>query len=206
MNPDELKNIWEQQPLSSSEVVRLTPEVIWRLASETARFKRTIFWRDVREWLATIFIAGVFLYSAFGVYDRIDWSMVAAAMIACVPMTYVAFRRPKSLVPEINASLADHLRNAIANVQRQLELLRSVSRWYLAPLAFSAAIVLVDLFFKVPVPSRGRIFLIIPFLLGAAVFAAVFYGSWKINHYAARKHLEPRLRELKQTLADVERD
>jgi hypothetical protein len=206
MNPDELKGIWAQQPASSAGVVRLTPEIIWRLASESARFKRTIFWRDVREWLATIFVAGVFLYSAFGTRDRIDWPMVAAAIIACLPMTYVAVRRPKNLVPENNAALAEHLRNAIAYVQEQLELLRSVCRWYLGPLAVSAAIVLIDVFFKAPVPAHGRMFLTIPFLLGAGVFAAVFYAVWKINDYAARKHLEPRLRELKQTLADIEKD
>jgi hypothetical protein len=205
MNPDELKSIWAQQPGSSIGIVRLTPEIIWRLASESARFKRTIFWRDVREWLATIFVAGVFLYAAFGIRDRIDWPMVAAAIIACLPMTYVAFRRPKNLVPETNPALADHLRDAIANVQRQIELLRSISRWYLAPLAVSAAIVLIDVFFKAPT-SRAKIFVIIPVLLEAGVIAAAFYAVWKMNDYAARKHLEPRLRELKQTLADVEKD
>ena len=112
MNPDELKNIWAQQPTSSVGVVRLTPEIVWHLASENARFKRTIFWRDVREWVATVFVAGVLFY--IGCLDNhIHWPMILAAIIACVPMTYVALCYRKRRAPDPNAVLTDHLRNSI---------------------------------------------------------------------------------------------
>ena len=202
MNPEELKNIWSQQPATSAAVVRLTPEVIWRLAGESMRFKRTIFWRDVREWLATILLAGGFLYIAFR-DDHIHWPMIAAAVIVCLPMTYVALRRPKRPIPETAAQLGDHLRASIAEVRYQLELLRSVARWYLAPIAVSGAIFLLDGFFTAPAPSGKRFLLIPPFLFGAFVIAAVFYAVWKLNQFTARKHLEPRLRQLEETLAEL---
>lgn len=205
MNPDELKSIWGQQPLSSAGVVRLTPEMIWRLASESTRFNRTIFWRDMREWLATVLVAGVLLYIAC-VDNHIHWPMVVAAIIACVPMTYVALRYRKRRAPDPNAVLTDHLRNSIANVQLQLDLLRSVAKWYLAPIALSILIFGTDAFFTAPVPPGARKILIVPFLLGALIGAGVFYAVWRMNDYAARTQLEPRLRELKQTLADVEKD
>ena len=199
MNPDELKNIWSQQTVPALGVVRLTPEIIWRLASENARFKRTIFWRDVREWFATIFVAGVFLYTAF-TPGRIHWPMIAAAIIACVPMTYVTLRKKKQPTREA-ANLVDHLRDSIAQVEYQVELLRSVARWYLAPLTVSGAIFLLDGLLTAPVPAAARKLMFVPFFLGILVIGGVFYVVWKLNLYAVRKHLEPRLRELQETLA-----
>ena len=204
MNPEELKNIWAQQPASSVGVVKLTPESIWRLASESARFKRTIFWRNAREWLATILLVGAFLYVAF-IPERIHWIMVAAAIIVCIPMTYVALRgrkRPSRAV----ASLADHLRDSILQVQDQIELLRSVARWYLAPLAVSGMMFLLDGLLTAPIPPGKRKLMIFPFALGIIVIAVTFYLVWKLNQHVVRKHLEPRLRELEQTLADIEKD
>jgi hypothetical protein len=204
MNPEDLKNIWAKQPASSGGVVRLTSESIWRLANESARFKRTIFWRDLREWLATILLAGGFLYIAF-IPERIHWPMVVAAIIACIPMTYVASRRKKRPTRPA-ASLADHLRDSIARVQEQIELLRSVAAWYLAPLAVSGLIFLLDSLLTAPIPPTERKLMLFPFVLGVIVTAVVFYLVWKLNQHAARKHLEPRLRELGQTLAEVEKD
>lgn len=201
MNPEELKNIWSQQTPSTAAAARLTPELIWHLADETTSFRRAIFWRDIREWFATIFIAGVFLYAAFAIYDRIHWLMIAAAIVACLPMTYVAFRRQKHSSPAAGATLTGYLRDSIANVQCQFELLRSLARWYLAPLAASGAIVLVDVFSTAPAPFRVRIFLIIPSVF---IIAGVFWGVWKLNQRTVRKDLEPRLRQLEQTLAEIE--
>jgi hypothetical protein len=200
MNPDELRTLWSQQPGTAS-VVRLTPEAIWRLASESTRFKRTIFWRDAREWAATILVAGGFLYMAL-IPEHIHWLMIVAAIIACLPMSYVALRGRKRRATQA-ASLTDHLRDSIAQVEEQIVLLRSVARWYLAPLALSAALFLVDGWMNAPVPHGERKLLLIPFVLGIAIVAAVFYGVWWINQRAARQHLEPRLRQLKETLAEL---
>lgn len=206
MNPEDLKNIWSQQTGPADGTVTVNAELIWRLASESARFKRTIFWRDVREWAATIVIAVTFLYAAFANRDHVDWPMIAAALFACVPMSYVAFRHPKRRAPESNTRLIDHLREAIAEVQLQRDLLRSVARWYLSPLALSCAIVLVDVVLKAPLPARARLFLIAPIAIQAVVMAAIFYAVWKLNQFAVRKHLEPRLQQLKQTLAEMEKE
>lgn len=202
MNPDEMKSIWAEQPASSHGLVRQTPEMIWRLASESARFQRTIFWRDAREWAATILIAGAFLYTAFAP-QHIHWPMIAAAIVACIPMSYVALRAKKHAARPAE-NVAGHLRDSIAQVQNQIELLRSVARWYLAPLAVSGLIFLLDGLFTAPITSGARKLMIIPFFLGVIVIAIVFYIVWKLNDHAARKHLEPRLRELAQTLAEVE--
>lgn len=199
MEPEELKNIWSQHNAVSARIIRLTPGFVWRLADQNARFKRNIFWRDVREWLATIFIAVVFLYAAF-LYDRVHWLMVAAAMIACLPITYVAWRRPKRPAPTAAATLTDHLRDSIANVQHELDLVRSLVWWYLGPLALSGAIVLLDVLLTAPV--RPDVFILL--LIWVLITSAVFFAEWKMKQRAARKHLEPRLRELEEALVDLE--
>jgi hypothetical protein len=205
MNSEELKKIWSQQP-SAAGVVKPTPEFIWRLADESTRFKRTIFWRDVREWLVTIFFAGYFLYLAFKIDSHVHWPLIVSAIILCVPMTYVALRKPKRPFPEASATLADYLRNSIADVQHQLGLLRSVARWYLGPIALSGTIFLADVTFSLSPPSGGQLSSVGRFLIAASIGAAVFYVVWKINQYAARKHLEPLLQRLRQTLAEIENE
>ncbi len=203
MHADELKELWSKQPPPSAGEARVSPALVWRLASESSRFERTIFWRDLREWLATILLAGAFLYTGCA-HKHIHWPIVGAAIIVFLPMTYVAIRNRKRPKPEASANLTSHLRDSIAELRLQVELLRSVGRWYLAPIALSGLLVGADVFFTTPVPigMRGR--LLIPLLFGAVVTSAVFYGVWKLNQSAARNRLEPRLRQLEEILTELE--
>ncbi len=196
MTDDELKNIWAQQE-ATGRSVPISPEAVWQLAGESARFGKTIFWRDVREWAATIFVAGVFLFYAF-YRPAIHWLPVGAALLACLPMTYVAITRRKRPAAETSRSLADHLGESIASVRHQVRLLRSVTWWYLAPLALSLLLIHLDAAKSGRVHFDGRL------LLGTAVGVAVFFGVWKLNQRAVRTDLEPRLRELEKTLTELE--
>jgi L-asparagine transporter-like permease len=204
MNPEELKNIWSQQNAPSAGTVRLTPEHVWQLADQNARFKRKIFWQDVHGWLGTIFIAVIFLYAAF-LYDRVHWLMVAAAIIACLPMTYVAWRRLKRPAPTTTATLTDHLRDSIVSVQHELDLLRSLVWWYIGPFALSGAIALVDVWLTARVRPERRVLFFSLLLIWVLVTATFFFWDWKMKQRAARKHLEPRLRQLEEALAELER-
>jgi hypothetical protein len=56
----------------------------------------------------------------------------------------------------------------------------------------------------IPTPPGGRLSPVGAFLIGASILMAVCYAVWKINQYAARKHLGPRLQRLRQTLAEIE--
>ncbi|MDQ6808779.1 MAG: hypothetical protein M3Z64_05060 [Verrucomicrobiota bacterium] len=204
MTPDELKQLWSQ---ADTKVARsaVTPELICRLAKESARFDRKIFWRDAREWVATIFVVGMLLRFAL-IAPRIHWPLIAAALIACVPMVYVTLGRRKRTRPNAAAPLREHLCESIAEVQHQFDLLTSVARWYLGPLGVSAAILLFDRFFSLPrsAPPPVRHFLAGVFVIGALFTAAVFYAVWKMNQVAARKRLAPRLRRLRETLAALD--
>lgn len=105
---------------------------------------------------------------------------------------------PETSAPEPSQSLAKHLRDSIASVQLQIRLLRSVLWWYLAPIALSLFLISFDSRMFRRLHFDGRFFLM------NAVTLAVFYWIWQLNQRAVRKDLEPRLRELEGTLAELE--
>lgn len=83
-------------------------------------------------------------------------------------------------------------------MQLQIRLLRSVLWWYLAPIALSLFLISFDSRMFRRLHFDGRFFLM------NAVTLAVFYWIWQLNQRAVRKDLEPRLRELEGTLAELE--
>ncbi|HEX5176158.1 MAG TPA: hypothetical protein VFV83_03960 [Chthoniobacteraceae bacterium] len=196
MTNEDLKNIWAQQGAGNRSIL-IAPESVWRLARKSERFESTIFWRDVREWAGTAFVAGIFLFYAFS-RPKIHWLPVVAAILACAPMTYVAVFRRKRPEGEISGRLTDYLQDSIARVRHQIRLLRSVLWWYLAPLALSMMLIHADAAASGRVHFDGRL------VLSAVVAVAIFFVVWKLNQRAVRTDLEPRLHELEKTLAELE--
>lgn len=191
MTNDEPKKIWAQQ---TAGITPVSPEGIWKVAQASERFEHTIFWRDTREWIATIAVAGYFFYAAFS-HETIRWLVLLAALIACLPMIYVTVLRRKRVRPEPSVSLVEYLSESIASVRQQIGLLRSVHWWYLAPITLSISLVFVDR----RQWERG---------LGATLFfwgvgIVLFVGIWMLNQEAVRKNLLPRLRDLETTLAEL---
>ncbi len=191
---EELKNIWGRQPARGPAI---SPEVIWQVAQASARFERTIFWRDAREWVATVLVAGFFACNAFA-HGTLRWLSLLAAVIACFPMAYASFLRRRRPVAHAAGNVAAHLRAASASVRQQVGLLKSVLWWYLLPIAFC----LLLLFVERRQWERG----LIPNLIALAFVALIFVGIWLLNQQAVRTELEPRLRQLERTLCELETD
>ncbi|MEO8439896.1 MAG: hypothetical protein ABI540_06695 [Spartobacteria bacterium] len=194
MTNDELKDIWARQ---SEGGVILTPEKVWRLARASERFERTIFWRDAREWIATLVVEG-FLFAFILSQATVHWLLVGAAILVCLPTTYATLLRRKRPDPNSYRSLTDHLRESIARVQHQIGLLGSVHWWYLAPLALSMLLVFVDR----RQWERGLAHTL--FFVGFGII--LYAGIWKLNQHAVRTELVPRLRKLEGTLGELESD
>jgi hypothetical protein len=195
MTSEELNDIWAEQNVSGKPVV-VSTEAIWQVAQASERFEQTIFWRDAREWLATALVAGVFLYTAFA-HGTIRWLPLLTAILACFPMTYATLRRRKRSASNSGRKVIDHLQDSIASVQLQIGLLRSVLWWYLLPIAICMLLIFVDRLERVPLRFG-------PWFFIACVFAiAVFAGIWQLNQRAVHNDLEPRLRKLEETLAEL---
>ncbi|CAN5511862.1 hypothetical protein BH20VER3_BH20VER3_22410 [soil metagenome] len=193
MTNDELKDIWARQ---AGTAAPLTPEKVWRLAKASERFERTIFWRDAREWIATVVVEVWLLLFIFS-RPTWHWLLVGATILVCLPMTYATLLRRKRPDPTSYRSLSDHLRESIARVQHQIGLLRSVHWWYLAPLALA----LLLFFFDLRQWERGLAHTLFFFGFGIVLYV----GIWMLNQRAVRADLEPRLRKLQEALAELER-
>lgn len=192
MTNDELKDIWARQPAGGPAV---SPEAIWSVAQASERFERTIFWRDAREWLATVVVAAVFAYDAFA-HGTVRWLSLLAVLIACLPMSYATFVRRGRPAPTSTGNVADNLRGATVSVRQQIGLLKSVFWWYLLPLAFCLLLIFVER----RQWERGWL----SSLLSLAFGVVLFVGIWMLNQHGVRADLEPRLRQLERTLAELE--
>ncbi len=140
-------------------------------------------------------VAGYFFYAAF-CHETIRWLVLLAALIACLPMAYVTVLRRKRARPEPNVSLVEYLRDSIASVRHQIGLLRSVHWWYLAPIALSISLVFIDR----RQWERGLVATLVFWGVGIILFV----GIWILNQHAVDKNLQPRLRDLETTLAELE--
>lgn len=171
--PDDLKNLWQSQ---SVEPVQMSLEEIRRKAE---KFQRKIRHRNLREYGGAIIVLGGFSYYIWKFPAvRLGSAMIIAATLYVV---YQLHKRGSArTVPEsmaLGTSLDFHRRE----LERQRDLIRDVWKWYLLPfvpglLAF-IAVPLLD----VPPDKWIRV---LPFIL---LFAAFFYGIWKLNQRGADK-------------------
>jgi hypothetical protein len=199
MTTEELKSIWTEQD-KLARPVTVTPEVIWRLSRESAKFERCVFWRDTREWLATFLVAACFI--AFGLQNGVHWLPIVAAIVCFLPMSYVTFLRWQLPAPKTAPTLVSHLQESIASVQHQIGLLRSIVWWYLSPCAIGVTLIFIEGVRQMPHPLDGRAYF---GLIQTVLFCTVvFLVIWKRNQRFVRKSLQPRLRALEKTLAELE--
>jgi hypothetical protein len=192
MNPSELESIWKRQG-----ALEPSPENIIQIAdalhSADRKFRRTIWWRDVRETVAALFCAGFF---GFVGQTWLRWIAVASGLFvaAYIVKSRIAVRfRPEGL------SLADRLQQMILETEMQIGLLRSVLWWYLLPIAVGIIAMVLDR--AAASPRKFDPFHLTNFLVIMSVLGVVVY--W-LNQRAVRKILEPRRSRLEQTLSDLQ--
>lgn len=153
------------------------------LARADARLRRRIFRRDAIEYAAGLFAAGVFVNTGLQTPDwgvRIGCAAIVAGMVAVLVNLWR--RRPRPPAEALGASMLDFHR---AQLTRQRDILASVWRWYLAPLAPGMALFLLAV---VRVAAEQLPFgtAILGGTIAATVVAAVFWGIHRLNLRAAK--------------------
>ena len=188
MNASELEEIWKKQ-----KTVEPSPENIAEMAATVQamdrKFKRKIWWRDVREIAAALTMAVV-----LGIVGLSWLRWIAVASCLFVAGYILMSRRALRSVPE-TSSLAERLQQMIRETEIQIKLLRSVLWWYLLPCAVATVVFVVD---RLP-PTFRAARLIIFFAPMALFYVAVYW----LNQRVVRKALEPRRANLRQALAEV---
>jgi hypothetical protein len=194
MNWNDLKSAWSRQEgphLSDADLALL------RQSFEAKRRKlaRTLFWRDTREVVAGLFVAGFFALRGWH-KGRSYWPMaLSVALILGVTGFFVAERiRSHRKRLGSNASVLAKVEADLAELRRQRRLLLNVAVWYIAPLFASWAIALITSIVNTsPHRKHHPLFLICYIALGVPLMT---WGVWALNRRAVRKQIEPRLEEL----------
>lgn len=181
-NPN-VTEIWREQPV---EGIKMSVEEIRK---RSAKFENKIKWRNVREYVAGAVAAG-FLVSFIAKSHDVFFQLACSLMIAGLGyMAYQLHRRtsPRSMPAELGA--ASSLQFHRTELERQLDFIRHIWRWYLGPLipglvAFSLATMTGDHHHLL------RIALVNSFLALCVILV------WRLNVYAARC-LQARIDELR---------
>ena len=194
MNDDELKHLWQTQPVPAAGG---DVNVLATTARQKHRqFRRTIFWRDFREVGVAVLLIPYFLF--WGGDKEVPWEkfLIVLALVFVGGFMIVDRLRQRKGSVESSAPVVDVLGQALAEVEHQIWLLRHVLWWYIGPLMGALSLPQIYRLLNGIGTERGNlVMLVFYFLLG--------YGVWRLNQYAVKKDLEPRREELRKLLEDV---
>jgi hypothetical protein len=197
MNDDELKRLWQRQPLRDPAIS--PAQVMSAMQSKTTQLRRTLLARDVRELSACVIVAVI-----FGIYFFLNRAPVArlGALITVAGSVFIAWKllHARRITPAArpDATVVESLRAELHSVRTQSKLLRSVVWWYLLPLAVGT------ITFVWGSLSHNPVFAIIfsvaftLFTLGLDVFI------YRLNQRAVSQQLLPVERQLQSLLRSAE--
>jgi len=193
VNDDELKKLWQQQPLR--EPAPSTERLISAMQSKASLLRRHLHARDLRELLACAVVFIVFGCFYFTVYcnpiSRVGvWIIFGSTIL--IARKIVRTRRTTPPAPP-GATIVESLQAELKSVRTQSHLLGSVLWWYLLPG-----------FIGVTVATWGL--QIDPFTKTActAFFIAIDAWIYRLNQRAVAKHLLPLEAQLQSLLHAAE--
>jgi hypothetical protein len=196
MSFEDVRKQWQSEvdrPLAADRF----KELLSVAQQKYSKLERTVYWRDLREIAAAMFVMVAFAAGWPAFYRK---SLVAAAgagiLILAPPfIVYMLIRARRPIALPLDASVLDCSRQRLTWLDRQIQLLQTVAYWYVAPIF--VGIVLFDwglarghwLFFSAHVATSALFCLFVIFL----------------NRRAVRKQLLPIREELVQVIAGLER-
>jgi len=182
----EMRELWQSQ---KTEGVRMSVEQI-RLSA--GKFQRRIGWRNAREYVAALLVAAFFVFQMIRGGDpltRVGFGLIVAGV--CYVVWQLHSRGSGRPLPG-DLGLASSIDFQRRELERQRDLLRSVWRWYLAPLIPGLAVLIVAFARTNPGHLKHYNLLLTAYVL---VIAAVFAGIAKMNERAAHR-LQRRIDQL----------
>jgi hypothetical protein len=188
MNASELEHLWQRQ-----QGIKPSPENIAQIAGSVSaldrKFRRRIWWRDLRE-IAAVLILAVW----FGLSGQTWLRWLAVASILFVAAWIIRSRivvRPDRETP----SVIERLQQMIRETEMQIHLLRSVLWWYLLPCAVALFVMVLD--------SPPRNFRSSQLLISVGPLILFFLAIYWLNQWAVRKKLVPQRENLRHVLAEL---
>lgn len=191
MNDEELKRLWQQQPLREPPSAA---QLVSAMQNKTNQLRRVVDSRDLRELWACAFVIILFGYYYFAESRPIsrlgDCIVIGSAIF--IGWKLVHTRRSTPPAPP-GATTVETLRAELRAVRAQSRLLGSVLWWYLLPLTVGVLISTWDKRMNV----AGAIFV-------ALIVGAVDAFVWWLNQRARAKELLPVEAQLQSLLYSAE--
>ncbi|HZM02827.1 MAG TPA: DUF3887 domain-containing protein [Candidatus Saccharimonadales bacterium] len=191
MNDDELKKLWQHQPLRDPPSAA---QLISAMQKQTTLLRRCLDARDLRELLACAFVIIIFGFYFFREQEPISR---AGDLIVVGSMIFIAWKlvhtRHSTPPPSFGATLVESLRAELNSVRAQSRLLGSVLWWYILPPTIGVLVgtwgMRINLHAKIPV---------------ALVVIAIDVFVWWFNRWGRAKHLLPLEAQLQSLLHSAE--
>ncbi|MDB6054206.1 MAG: hypothetical protein JWN25_1729 [Verrucomicrobiales bacterium] len=192
MNDEELKKLWQQQPLRKPELS--TAQAISAMENKMSYFRRSLNARDLRELLAcalSIIVFGFYAFNERIPIVRLGWLMVIGSTIF-IAWKLVHTRRTNPPAPP-GATIVESLRAELDSVRAQSGLLGTVLWWYLLPPGIGLLVATwgmpVHFLIKIPV---------------TLFYFAIFAFIYRLNQRTRSKQLLPMEAQLESLLRSAE--
>ncbi|HUJ09055.1 MAG TPA: hypothetical protein VL171_03450 [Verrucomicrobiae bacterium] len=196
MNDDELKKLWQQQPLGDPP---LGAQLMTAMQKQTSQLRRSLLWRDVRELAACVIVGvifGIYYFTVHAPVARLGALITVAGAIFIAWKTLHARRATPTAKPD--ATVVESLRAELHSVRTQSQLLRSVAWWYLLPLAIGVII------FVWGMPITNLVFYFV-FNISFTLFSLwLDVKIYRLNQCAVSEQLLPIERQLESLLRSAE--
>lgn len=164
-------------------------------------FHSTIFWRDVREAGTSLVMIPLWFVMGIGLSLPWTWYLTVPALIWVASFLLVDRRRHPQRPSEPGEPLLYYVKEALAQVEHQIWLLRNVFWWYLLPFCISIMAFFLQVAWDTSSGWWG--FVLFAGFLGFFLFL-VYGGTYRLNQSAVRKQLEPHRQNLLKLVASLE--
>lgn len=187
---ENMKNLWQNQPTEPSKI-RLED-----LRRKTDRFERRIFWRNLREYAASVVVIAIFGYYAWRFHGLLVRAGSGLIIVGTLYVMLQLHRRGSVRTAPSDLGLSTCIEFHRKSLQRQRDALRTIWSWYLLPFVPGLAVFEIGSAmnqWKAHAVGLGHV--VIGFLASLAIMAALFGGIWRLNQWAAGK-LQKQIDEL----------
>jgi CubicO group peptidase (beta-lactamase class C family) len=198
MNFETMQKAWQSQDAAAK--VTINADVLLKEVRRNQQcFRRTIFWRDVREVSVAAVLVPIFIAGGL----KVSWVLYLCALGCFVVGAYFVIdrRRQKKTTPDLHGSLKDCAATSLAEVSHQIWLLKNVLWWYLLPIFVPIMLFFGWVTWQLPVPITTKILRLLPH---TSFVVLLYAGIYWLNQFAVKKNLEPRRQELEKLLAGLE--
>jgi hypothetical protein len=188
MTASELEQIWKTQPSlrPSQETIA---DIATMVAAVDRKFRRKLWWRDLREIGAAI--SGAIVFGLAG-QTWLRWISVLCCLFVAV---FLIRSRTAPRSTRETPTVVARLQQMICETETQIQLLRSVLWWYLLPCGIATFVFVLD-----RLPQKFSASHLLNF---TEMMIALYLAIYWLNQRAVRKVLEPRRKNLQRALAEL---